>query len=1126
MDDNDAGQDFTADFVPVSIDDNSILRYDGTDAEGTNANDVFVDEDGSSSSGLEPTRVARLINPEKNVSLFKLPKGVIKTLLTATNSGVTDTQFTVRRQFVGTTSSAGAVTFTAGSNESFAAFATKDYMLSVLTAGGGSAVQGDIILLTDSKISGEGSTSITVTDSTLLGSGAKVKLIATILKTSVTAKTKSTKLSKQLKVIADDADGSYGTRATDVDISFGRADVYRLQAVFDSESTSTDAAAPTITLTSPTGTFLRGERFTGGTSGAVGRIISATTPISYTLVNGVAATDFVTGETITGAHSGATATASVITAGSKNITNLFTLDTGQRDNYYDTSRLVRKPAASIPLGRLLVVYDYLEHGAGDVFTVDSYTSLNGQMEYDDIPSYSSTRVDPDQPEPTGQFDLRDAYDFRPTVEDITGASATITDIDQITGNSFNFENRQFDGTGASTVDMLKPGSTIQSDFEYYLPKFATLFLTKDGDFKIIEGVSAESPVAPKDIDSALKLATIFLPAYTFEPKELIIDRFKTQRFTMRDIGRLQDRLDNVEYYTALSLLEKDAASFEVVDKDGLNRFKSGFVVDNFTGHRVGDALNKDYRVSIDQDQQHMRPKCVLKNVGLEVTGLTKSAVGIKNNFTTGLAQTGDLITLDYTDETISRQPYATRVESIQPYLMAGFVGKVVLTPSGDEWFETAIAPALVINKEGDFDTFAAQNANAIGTIWNAWETQWSGVTTINLGTRRSRYGEFGHGYHNVQRTIDIVTTGQKRTGTSTSVGSRLNEESLGSKVISRGIVPFVRPRTIEFSGTCFAPNTRLYVFFDRVDVSVYSTPSSSLFTTDTTIAAGSPLITNGAGQIEGSFAIPDYRGKELGTVPFFRTGEVEFRLTSSETNARTGAGNTTLKAFTAGQITYQAKGIIETTQETIVATREPILVQTDVDQETIMTAAAASVQETVTNFLHDPLAQTFMVPDDGGSFITNVDFFFGAKDENLPVWCEIRNVVNGYPGPKVLPFGRKVLNPDQINLDATTGATPTKFTFDSPVFLQSGTEYCVVLMTTSLDYRVWIAQMGEEDVGGSQRVISKQPHLGVLFKSQNNTTWNAIQMQDLKFTLNRAIFAKGITGLEDLLLQLQLKITK
>ena len=41
-------------------------------------------------------------------------------------------------------------------------------------------------------------------------------------------------------------------------------------AVDNAEDTSTDAAAPTITLTSPTGTFVRGERFIGGTSGATG----------------------------------------------------------------------------------------------------------------------------------------------------------------------------------------------------------------------------------------------------------------------------------------------------------------------------------------------------------------------------------------------------------------------------------------------------------------------------------------------------------------------------------------------------------------------------------------------------------------------------------------------------------------------------------------------------------------------------------------------------------------------------------------------------------------------------------------------------------------------------------------
>jgi hypothetical protein len=142
--------------------------------------------------------------------------------------------------------------------------------------------------------------------------------------------------------------------------------------------------------------------------------------------------------------------------------------------------------------------------------------------------------------------------------------------------------------------------------------------------------------------------------------------------------------------------------------------------------------------------------------------------------------------------------------------------------------------------------------------------------------------------------------------------------------------------------------------------------------------------------------------------------------------------------------------------------------------------------------------------------ITKIDFFFAAKDNNMPVWCEIRNVVNGYPGAKVLPFGRKVLEPSQVNLNSTTGTTPTSFTFDSPVYLQGDVEYCVVLQTDSLDYRVWISQLGETDVSGTDRVVSKQPTLGVLFKSQNNRTWNAIQMQDLKFSMYRAQFISEV----------------
>ena len=64
---------------------------------------------------------------------------------------------------------------------------------------------------------------------------------------------------------------------------------------------------------------------------------------------------------------------------------------------------------------------------------------------------------------------------------------------------------------------------------------------------------------------------------------------------MRDIGRLEKRIENIEYYTQLSLLETHAQHLQIQDADGFDRFKNGFVVDNFTGHSVGDVGNLDYK---------------------------------------------------------------------------------------------------------------------------------------------------------------------------------------------------------------------------------------------------------------------------------------------------------------------------------------------------------------------------------------------------------------------------------------------------------------------------------------------------------------------------------------------------
>jgi len=126
------------------------------------------------------------------------------------------------------------------------------------------------------------------------------------------------------------------------------------------------------------------------------------------------------------------------------------------------------------------------------------------------------------------------------------------------------------------------------------------------------------------------------------------------------------------------------------------------------------------------------------------------------------------------------------------------------------------------------------------------------------------------------------------------------------------------------------------------------------------------------------------------------------------------------------------------------------------------------------------------------------------------MWVEVRNVVNGYPGAKILPFGRKLLQSSEVNV-STDASVATTFTFDSPIYLKEGAEYCVVVRSHSLDYKVWISRMGETDVDGL-RVVSQQPQLGVLFKSQNNRTWSAVQSEDLKFTLKKAEFNTSAAG--------------
>ena len=102
----------------------------------TSHEDVTDSADVTTSSPFERRRV-KLHKAPDNSLVFKLPNREVKTLKTTDNNALTDTTFTVRRQFVKTLNGSGVATFDAGANETFDAYADADYTLSIMAMGSG-----------------------------------------------------------------------------------------------------------------------------------------------------------------------------------------------------------------------------------------------------------------------------------------------------------------------------------------------------------------------------------------------------------------------------------------------------------------------------------------------------------------------------------------------------------------------------------------------------------------------------------------------------------------------------------------------------------------------------------------------------------------------------------------------------------------------------------------------------------------------------------------------------------------------------------------------------------------------------------------------------------------------------
>jgi len=764
---------------------------------------------------------------------------------------------------------------------------------------------------------------------------------------------------------------------------------------------------------------------------------------------------------------------SVTDSNSVDVTDQFTLDNGQRDTFYDLGKLIQKPGFSAIPGNLVVNFDFYTHGAGNYITADSYPPTD----YAAIGTFNSSR--------DGTVSLRDCIDFRPRIAD---------------------NGTDFSSTGGSISQAPNTNHTVTSEITYYMKRIDKLYVNKLGEYKIETGVPADSPKPPRTPDDSMAVYDLHLNPFVYtldDVRPVIIDN---KRFTMRDIGDIEKRVKNLEYYVSLSLLEQTAADAHIVDSNGLSRFKNGFLVDSFRGHQIGDSSNPDYNISMDKATGTARPQYDERSTNLvRKTGDSGTVVINGSQATMKRASTPQVTHIN--------QPYASTFINVNPYNVFDWTGILELSPDSDEWKDVDTRPSIFIDDTSQFDQFKtlAEETGILGTVWNEWETNWTGVDVSERSSVEFRGGAIGRrgerfgGIAAATNTITTTTTteSQARSGLRTDLGFDTVTRESGERVVEINFIPFIRSREVFFKAQQMKPNTKVFAFFDGTDITAFCKQKAFVeFSGRSSVVEHKGVTSHpdsGSGALEvdsngeciGSFIVPHNSTLK------FKTGIREFRLTDSSTNNKE-------EENTSADAQYHASGLLESRQNTITSTKVPVISTTELNDSRTVVETDVTSFETVEWI--DPVAESFLIKQDGGIFASSIDIFFKTKNtEQVPIRLEIREMMNGMPTQRVVPGSRKVLPPSAVQVSETAHLA-TNFLFDFPVYLSQDKEYAMVLISQCDDYNVWIAEMGGFDVTNTSERITKQPYDGVFFTSANASTWTPEQSRDLKFKLNRADF--------------------
>jgi hypothetical protein len=858
----------------------------------------------------------------------------------------------------------------------------------------------------------------------------------------------------------------YGTRVEDEQISLNTSDIVRVHGVFESSTTS-NPVLPWISISglnstnSNTDDLIVGELVVGSTSGAVAIYAEQKTTSQIYLIykNN---NRFASNETVSFSETGYTATISSVNAGDSNILDNYNLDNGQREHFYDFGRLIKKNITKQPTGVLKIFFDnftYESSDNGDLISVNSYPSTLNKNQIAIFDGVRNTNI----------------IDIRPKVSNYTTAILS----------PFDFSSRSFITPGFNAGQILKSNENFIFDYDFYLPRTDKITLSSDGKFNLVLGDPSENPIEPKISTEVLDVATIISSPYVYNIStdvKIVLSDYK--RYTMSDIKDIDNRVSNLEFYTTLSLLEISTQNLLIEDANGFNRFKSGFFVDEFNNYNTSDLNDITYSSFIENKILSATKNQEKIDLSLYSTDNSTdiSNINIEDTNCNNVKITGKKLSLDYSEVEQFKQPFASKVTNVNPFNIISWQGILELNPTKDSWSKT------VTSGGGNLRRTTVSTSNLV-------RTRNVGFTAVRLkpSTR-----------------FKLLFDGRDLTSSTTNslVFPKLLEITGATGVFQVGeTVNALNPNgTISCKFKLCTPNHKSGPIGSPT--LVYNknpyTPSigiSTQYGTQSTIL-NIDISSLSRQEISGFWGGINSGYKLVGTTSKATASVSDIRLITNEDGSLLGS------IWLKEEDNFNA---------------ENNSVNLNVYQSTpkvpgeLADSSASAVYTsvgTITNInYYDPLAQTFEVSEKNGIVPTSVDVYFYSKDSTIPITLEIREVFNGIPGgpDKVIAGLQKTLLPSQI-VTSSNASAATKFTFDTLTRLPGGNEYCLVLISDSNEYQVWVSELGAEDISTvnlatvNKIFITRQPSLGSLFKSQNGTTWVPSSLEDLKFTLNKASF--------------------